>query len=83
MAAFRNEQRRLSHRGRDFHFVSYEAHPANPARNQQAMPDTWYLIGANRRWPAIPHVRDQAEPELLAALVAWLEAVVFADQVSA
>ena len=79
MGAFRNEQRRLSHRGRDFHFVSYEARPANLARKEDAMPDTWYLVSTNNRWPAIPLLPDQPEPELIAALVLWLETSVFAD----
>lgn len=79
MAVFRHEQRRLTHRGRDFHFVSYEAHRPNPARHELAMPDTWYLVSSGNRWPAIPYVLAQPMAELDAALVAWLEAVVFAS----
>ena len=78
MGGFKNEQRRLTHRGRAFHFVSYEAHPANPARKLDAMPDTWYLLAAGNRWPAIPCVLAQPLGELDEALVAWLERVVFA-----
>ena len=79
MGAFRNEQRRLTHRGRDFHFISYEAQAANPARKQQEMPDTWYLVSSNNRWPAIPLIEGQPEPELIAALALWLDTSVFAD----
>ena len=82
MASFQHEQRRVTHRGRNFHFVSYEANPGNPARQQPAMPETWYLVSSNNRWPAIPRVLQQPESELVAALVAWLEQVVFTKPVA-
>ncbi len=34
MSKVKTEQRRLTLRGRSFHFVSYEAEPANPARDK-------------------------------------------------
>jgi hypothetical protein len=83
MAGFKNEQRRLSYRGRDFHFVSYEAQQANPGKKLEAMPETWYLISSGNRWPAIPCIIAQPISELDAALVVWLEQVVFAAPAAA
>jgi len=80
MGGFRHEQQRLSHRGREFHFVSYEATEANAARHQAALPDFWYLISSGNRWPAIPHVPEQPAEELKMLLVAWLEAEVFSGR---
>lgn len=76
---FKNEQRRVDHRGRVFHFISYEAREANATKKVTALPDSWYLVSSGgNRWPAIPLVRDQAPEELDAQLAAWLEANVFA-----
>ncbi len=77
MGGFKNQLRRLSHRDRVFLFISYEAHDANTARHQPAMPDTWYLVSSGNRWPAIPHVAEQPAEELDALLTAWLEDRVF------
>ncbi len=78
MAGFSNEQRRLTHRGKVFHFVSYDAQDAVPSRDQPAMPPTWYLLSSGNRWPAIPIQPDQPEAELDARLTEWLEVRVFA-----
>ncbi|HET7632381.1 MAG TPA: hypothetical protein VFK16_08710 [Gemmatimonadaceae bacterium] len=78
MAAFRNEHRRFMHRGRPFHFVSYDAQSANPRKNQVAMPTTWYLLNAGNRWPAIPCQPGQPDEELDAQLCKWLDTDVFA-----
>lgn len=78
MGGFKNEQRHLQFRGRVFHFISYEAHDARPSQDVEAMPATWYLIGANHRWPAIAHDPDQDSLETDALLTAWLETHVFA-----
>ena len=78
MGTFRHEQHRVAHRGRTFHFVSYEATAANPARQIPERPDTWFLVSSGNRWPAIPHVPGQAIAELEGLLVAWLESAVFA-----
>jgi hypothetical protein len=77
MGGFKHEQRHLAHRGRTFHFISYEAQDANSARQQPAMPDTWYLVSSGRRWPAIPRHAEHADSEVDALLTAWLEACVF------
>ena len=83
MATFRHEQHRVTHRGRAFHFVSYEATEANPARKVEERPDTWFLVSSGNRWPAIPLVPGQAVAELEAHLVAWLEATVFTRSATA
>lgn len=78
MAKFRHDHHRLTHRGRAFHFISYEATAAHPGRQIEARPDTWFLVSANHRWPAIPHVAGLDVEELEAQLVGWLESEVFA-----
>lgn len=78
MGKYKNEQRRLAHRGRQFHFISYEAQEADARKKLPAMPATWYLESSGNRWPAIPHIIEQSEPELEAQLAVWLEAFVFA-----
>lgn len=77
MSSYKLEQRRLTHRGREFHFVSYEGQPANAARHQDAMEPTWYLMNAGKRWPALPHQVGQAAEELDQQLADWLETHVF------
>ncbi|HXY30477.1 MAG TPA: hypothetical protein VEI06_07185 [Gemmatimonadaceae bacterium] len=74
------EQRRLTHRGRVFHFVSYEEQPANPARLQLAVPPSWFLMNAGKRWLAIPHRAGQDPAELDALLSGWLDEHVFAGE---
>ncbi len=78
MGGFKHEQRRLTHRGKTFHFVSYEAQDADPTRKQLAMPATWYLQSSGNRWPAIPHQAQQGEADRDALLAEWLELHVFA-----
>ena len=67
------EQQHVSHAGRDFHFVSYEAQPANEKKKEVAVPPMWYLMGPARRWPVMPHFPGQAEAEVVRGLVAWLK----------
>lgn len=78
MAAYQNKQRYVIHRGREFHFVSYEGTRADPRRNVDATPPTWFLLSAGKRWAVMPHVADQPDDDVDAALVAWLESAVFA-----
>jgi hypothetical protein len=78
MAAYRNEQRRLVHRGRRFHFVSYDGRPADVARGQPGTHPTWYLLCAGKRWPVMPQVSGQEEPALEQDLIRWLDAHAFA-----
>jgi hypothetical protein len=78
MGAYRNEHRRLAHRGGRFHFISYEAQDADPKTKTLAAPAMWYLESSGSRWPAIPQLIAQPEAELETQLAAWLEAYVFA-----
>ena len=77
MSKEKTEQRRLAHRGRAFHFVSYEEQPANPARLQPAIPPAWFLMSAGKRWVAVPHQVDQDLTELDGLLSQWLDEHVF------
>ncbi len=80
MAAYRNEQRWLHHRGRTFHFVSYEGKPANAKRLELATEPAWFLMQGGKRWEVMPYVEGQAETELDSRLAAWLDEHVFAGQ---
>jgi len=73
------EQRHISHRGRKFHFVSYEGRPANTARNEPATEAAWYLVNAGHRWEVMPQQRDQELDELDRQLTEWLDQHVFAE----
>jgi hypothetical protein len=72
VSSYKVEQCRIHYRGRDFHFVSYDGHPANERRAELAAPPMWYLMGPGRRWPVMPHVLGQPVAEVERALVAWL-----------
>src|SRR5919106_1080375 len=65
-------QCRLSYRGRDFHFVSYEGHPANERRGETAMPAMWYLMGPAKRWPVMEHNPDHPDHQEGKGLLKWL-----------
>lgn len=71
------EQRRLSHRGREFHFVSYDAQIANERRGVEAVPPMWYLMNEGKRRPVLPHVPGQELMELDDALLRWVDEQVF------
>lgn len=71
MSTFKSQQRRLTIRGRAFHFVSYEGHPANPKRGEDAAPAMWYLMVEGRRCPVFPCDADRSEIQLDAALSDW------------
>ena len=77
MSSFKLEQRRLTLRGREFHFVSYEGQPENVARRQPATAPTWFLMCAGKRWPAIPHQPEMAADDVDRHLAAWVEQHVF------
>ena len=80
MSAYKTEQCRVVHRGREFHFVSYEGVASNPKLGHDAVPATWYLMRAGKRWAAMPQDFDQPLVELEAALHAWLDAHVFGSR---
>ncbi len=71
------EQRRLKHRGREFHFVSYDGQPANPKQSQPATDPAWWLMSGGRRWEVMPYHAEQDAGELDLAFIAWLDTHVF------
>lgn len=71
------EQVRLRHRGREFHFVSYEGQPENLKKNQPATDPAWFLMNAGRRWEVMPHQPNQEHEERDRLFAAWLERYVF------
>lgn len=77
MASYKTDQRHVMHRGRSFHFVSYEARVANPGRGLAALPAMWFLMCAGKRWAVMPHVEGQDEEELDHYLITWLNQHVF------
>lgn len=77
MSSHKVEQRRLSHRGREFHFVSYDAQLANERRGVEAVPPMWHLMIEGKRRPVLPHEPGQDPVELDEALIRWLDEHVF------
>jgi hypothetical protein len=71
-------QRRVLHRGREFHFVAYPATPGNISRKQEPVPAGWFLMMAGRRRLVVPEVAGQPVSDLEGQLVAWLDAYAFA-----
>jgi hypothetical protein len=79
MSSYKIEQHRVSYRGRDFHFVSYEARPANERRGEPAEPPMWYLMQAGKRWPVMPQEAGLPLEAVEQALRAWLEENAFTE----
>lgn len=77
MSSYKTDQYHLVHRGRKFHFVSYEARQANLRTGESAMPASWFLMCAGKRWPVIAQVQDQSPEIVVAALTRWLDETVF------
>ena len=73
MSAYKTDQRRVLHNGREFHFVSYEGVVANPRRGVVAAPPTWFLMRAGKRWFVMPQIADQAKADLDRQLHQWLD----------
>lgn len=78
MGTYKVEQGRLIHEGREFHFVSYDARPANERRAEAALPRMWFLMNAGRRVPVIPQTDGQPFEQLEPMFHAWLDKHVFA-----
>lgn len=78
MSSYRVEQRRVSHRGREFRFISYEGRAGDVARQTPPTPPMWFLVDAGKRWPALPQHEGQELDELDRLLADWLETNVFA-----
>lgn len=77
MTSYKFEQRRLIHRGREFHFVSYDAHPANERRGEIAMPAMWYLMNEGKRRPVMEQIAGTPVDELDQALLQWVDSEVY------
>ena len=77
MSAYKVQQRHLVHRGRTFHFVSYEGQPARPARQIEAAPATWCLMASGKRWEVMVHDTLLNDEECDRRLTAWLDRNVF------
>lgn len=76
---YQTSQHRLLHRGRWFHFVSYEGRPADPKLEQAELTSGWFLMYAGkRRWVA-PQCTETASAELDRQFAEWLEVHVFCD----
>ena len=73
MSSFKPQQRVLTVRGRELHFVSYEGRQANPRRGEEASPDMWYLMCEGRRCAVLPCEPSQSLAALDDALRAWAE----------
>ncbi|HSE50915.1 MAG TPA: hypothetical protein VLB00_01910 [Gemmatimonadales bacterium] len=78
MSAYKIEQKRLVHRGREFHFVSYEGVLANPSKSVPAAPAGWYLMQSGKRISVMPQVLDQSPEAVDESLIKWLDRNVFA-----
>lgn len=65
------------HRGRQFHFVSYDATPANERRGEEAVPAMWYLMNEGKRHQAILLRKEQDPEELDRELIDWLGREIF------
>ena len=79
MSSYKIEQHRVTHRGRDVHFLSNEAQPANERRGEAAIPPMWYLMQAGKRWPVMPQESGQTAEAVEQALREWLEANAFTE----
>jgi len=80
MSSHKTDQYHVIHRGRKYHFVSYEARQANPRTGEEAMPATWFLMRAGKRWPAFPELPDQDPTTIISALTSWLDDNVLAAE---
>jgi hypothetical protein len=76
MSSYKTDQRFVVHRGRTFHFVSYEGVAANEARSVEAVPATWFLMGAGKRFAVMPQALVDGT-DIETQLVQWLEDNVF------
>lgn len=77
MGGYRTQQHRLVHRGRTFHFVSYEGTPADAKRMQLEMPATWYVMLSGKRWMVSPQAGEAEPVELDRQFGEWLDEHVF------
>jgi hypothetical protein len=77
MSAYKTQQHRLVHRGRPFHFVSYEGQAADLKRQTPAVPPTWYIMLGGKRWAVMAQAGEVEPAALESQFVQWLEEHVF------
>ena len=83
MSAYKTQQHHLVHRGRSFHFVSYEGHSADVKKQLAAQPPTWYAMLAGKRWAVAEQVGEADPAELDRQFAQWLDAHVFSAESAA
>ncbi len=83
MGTYKVEQHRLMHNDREFHFVSYDARPANERRGEEELPQMWFLMNAGGRIKVMPQTLGQEVEELEQLFHNWLDENVFAEAPSA
>jgi len=71
VSKFKPQQRYLTIRGREYHFVSYEGRSAS-RRHPQPAPAMWYLMVEGHRCPVVPCNPALSPADLDAALAAWV-----------
>jgi hypothetical protein len=79
MSAYKTQQHHVVHRGRSFHFVSYEGHPEDVKKQAAAQPPTWYLMLAGKRWAVAEQGSAAVPEELDRQFTQWLDENVFAE----
>lgn len=77
MSSYKTDQCRIVHRGREFHFVSYDGHVANIPKNEAAAPAMWYLMMAGKRHEVMLQQAGQLATERDQLLADWLDEHVF------
>ncbi len=82
MSNYKTDQCRILHRGKEFHFVSYEGIEANLAKNLSAAPAMWYLMRAGHRHAVMAQIVGQEALERDRLLAEWLDTEVFAAMVA-
>jgi hypothetical protein len=77
MAGYKTDQCRIVHRGKEFHFVSYEGQAPNEAKGIVETPPSWYLMRAGHRHEVMPQVDGQEETDRDRQLGEWIESFIF------
>ena len=71
LGSYKVQQRQIIHRGRTFHFVSYEDQRA-PWAPDAGWSANWYLMSAGTRWEVMPQVAGEAPEDTDRRLLEWL-----------
>jgi hypothetical protein len=75
VSAYVVEQRRIAHRGRDFHFVSYEGRVDKATKTQES--PMWFLMSGGKRWQVMEQQQGQPSENIDRMLVGWLDKNIF------